>query len=299
MFISLNSFVLLRSDKDGLEIISTKAQLIDSTNNQRVPRILISGGSCGLFSINSNEIQSRTDCQVINTSIYAGIGYRLILEHILVNSRRNDTVLLVPEYTIFLNDLDGNRALCDFVYTQHSYLYDFTSWRQFYNLTTNYSSFLSTQMEKIAHNPQHYYSEPEYPLELSSSGDLIFDDHRDGNHPSLTKSIMEISVSRNLSKSKQHYMEVITLLNDYEKKFRINNVKFLILWPPVLEEFYTFNYSNLAKIKNLIRNKLRVRNITEFCGLVLDCKHFHDTPEHLNNYGKSIWFNNIRHKLIF
>ena len=299
IFISLNLLILFRSDKEGLEIIAAKNQLIDTSSNQKLPRLLISGGSCGLFSINSDEIQTVTDLQVINTSIYAGIGYRLILEHTLENSRQNDSVLLIPEYTIFLNDLDGGRALCDFVYTKHSYLYDFTTWRQFYNLKSNYLSFLSTQMETIVHNPLYYYSEPDYPLEITSSGDLIFDDQIDGNHPSLTKSIAEIKVSRNLTKRKQHYIKVINLLNEYENKFKQKDVKFFILWPPILKEFYYFNNSELAKINNSLQNKNHVQSLTEFCGLVLNRKHFHDTPEHLNNYGKSIWFKKIKDKLIF
>ena len=64
-----------------------------------------------------------------------------------------------------------------------------------------------------------------------------------------------------------------------------------------MKEFYDFNYFEITKISSLVVNKLDVQCINGFCDLILKKEYFYDTPEHLNNIGKNVWFKEIKDKM--
>ena len=152
-------------------------------------------------------------------------------------------------------------------------------------------------MSLLIKNPYQYFSDTMTPLQTTSRGDLIFEDYSNAVHPKLLDSIKDISLTRNLKKNAQEYSKVIELFNYYKEKFDSQKKEFFILWPPVMKEFYDFNYSEITKICSLVVNKLDVKCINGFCDLILKKEYFYDTPEHLNNIGKNVWFKEIKDKM--
>jgi hypothetical protein len=293
----INLLIILEGKKDGLEMYSIKNNLIRDSSVLNVPRILIGGGSCALFSVDTEKLEQSTNFACYNTAIYAGIGYNLILENLLTVSKPSDKIILVPEYTTFLHSLDGTNGLCNVFFCNPTLIFDFKSYGQVENILENYPNFTKKKMSLLTKNPYNYFMETITPLKTTSKGDLLFKDYPNTVHPKLLDSIKDLSQTRNLQKSAQDFSKVIDLLNYYKEKFHSQRTDFFILWPPVMKEFHDFNYNEITKIKSLVDNKLSVQCINEFCGLILRKEYFHDTPEHLNNIGKKVWFEEIKGKL--
>ena len=293
----INSLIILEGEKDGMEMYSIKNNLIKESSKSDNPRIIIGGGSCALFSVDTAKVKHETNLNCYNTAVYAGIGYNLILESLLRVSKPDDKIILVPEYTSFLHSLDGTKGLCDVIFFDPTFIFDLKSYGQVANILENYPDFAIKKMSLLIQRPYYYFTGTKTPLETTTRGDLIFEDYPNTIHPKLLKSIKDIPLTRNLKKSAQEYSKVIELFNFYKEHFDSQKTGFYILWPPVMKEFYDFNYSEITKIKSLVDNKLDVQCINGFCDLILRKEYFHDTPEHLNNVGKNIWFDDIKGKI--
>ncbi len=81
-----------------------KMAIAAKTENK--PRLLIAGGSGAHYTIDSKELEKGLGMPVVNLGLDGPIGLNVILPSILERVRKGDTVLLIPEYLILLDD-DG------------------------------------------------------------------------------------------------------------------------------------------------------------------------------------------------
>lgn len=65
------------------------------------PRIIFVGGSNVAFGLNSPRIADSLSISVINNGLHAGLGLEFMLDGILPYVRKDDVVILAPEYTHF------------------------------------------------------------------------------------------------------------------------------------------------------------------------------------------------------
>jgi hypothetical protein len=77
-----------------------------AANTTDKPRLIITGGSGAHYTINSKELEKGLGMSVVNLGIDGTLGLNVILPSILARVRKGDTVLLIPEYLILLDD-DG------------------------------------------------------------------------------------------------------------------------------------------------------------------------------------------------
>ncbi|MEO0456981.1 MAG: hypothetical protein AAF152_10445 [Cyanobacteria bacterium P01_A01_bin.114] len=70
------------------------------------PKILVTGGSGAHYTLNSAVIEQQTGRPVVNLGLDGPVGLDVILPSILDEVEPGDTVVLVPEYLILLDD-DG------------------------------------------------------------------------------------------------------------------------------------------------------------------------------------------------
>jgi hypothetical protein len=68
------------------------------------PRLLLVGGSGTTFGLSAQEIQKRTGRQTLNMGTHAGLNLDYILYWARQVARPGDTVLLVPEYELYVSD---------------------------------------------------------------------------------------------------------------------------------------------------------------------------------------------------
>ena len=140
----------------------------------------------------------------------------MILENLLRISKPGDKIVLVPEYTTFLHNLDGTKGLCNVIFRKPTLILDLKSYGQFVNIIETYTSFTKKKMSLLIKNPYQYFSDTMTPLQTTSRGDLIFEDYSNAVHPKLLDSIKDISLTRNLKKNAQEYSKVIEHFNYYK-----------------------------------------------------------------------------------
>jgi hypothetical protein len=87
-----------RASKSLLYAKVKKDNLLKKTNN---PRIIFVGGSNLSFGINSKVIKDSLKLNPINTAIHASIGLEYMMDNTLQYIKKNDIVILAPEYSHF------------------------------------------------------------------------------------------------------------------------------------------------------------------------------------------------------
>lgn len=88
---------------------------IAAANTARGSRVLVVAGSNAMFGIDSGQLESYWNTQVINLAVNAGLG----LPYILAVSRRvarpGDVILMPMEYALYLDDGKPNSQVIDYV----------------------------------------------------------------------------------------------------------------------------------------------------------------------------------------
>ncbi len=67
-------------------------------------RIILVGGSNLSFGINSGMIEEELGIPVVNMGLHAGLGLKFMLDDIRNDIRKNDIVILSPEYSLFFDN---------------------------------------------------------------------------------------------------------------------------------------------------------------------------------------------------
>ncbi|MDR1024037.1 MAG: hypothetical protein LBL94_12335 [Prevotellaceae bacterium] len=70
------------------------------------PRIIFVGGSNLSFGINSQTIRDSFNINPINTAISAGLGLKYMMDHTIQYVKKEDIVVLVPEYDHFFREYE-------------------------------------------------------------------------------------------------------------------------------------------------------------------------------------------------
>jgi hypothetical protein len=81
------------------EIVQKKQAIAAATPG---PRLLIVGGSSGLFGLNAQDIQEQTGIRTVNCSSHAGLGLNYILDLARKTAHPGDTILLSLEYEFYM-----------------------------------------------------------------------------------------------------------------------------------------------------------------------------------------------------
>ena len=105
-------------------LLFAKVQKDALLNTISSPRIIFIGGSNLSFGLNSQMIKDTFAIYPINTSIHAAIGLKYMLDSVLPYIRKNDIIVISPEYDYFYGDFlyGGEELLRTILDMDKSYL---------------------------------------------------------------------------------------------------------------------------------------------------------------------------------
>lgn len=236
-------------------------------------RIIFVGGSNLSFGINSEMIKQQTKLNPINNGLHASFGLVFMMQHTLKYIKKDDIIVLIPEYTHFFDDyayggeelyrlaLDVNlKYLSDFNYRQ---LKDIISYIPQYSLT------------KIDKNEYGFHQESEFYSANSFNG---FGDAY--KHWGLEKrqhdgyGLSNSSIDEN----------IIGKIDEFRKKVEEKGATFLISFPGYEITSYNISFSKIMEIEAEYK-----KNRFEILGspsryAIPDSLTF-DTPYHLRKQG--------------
>lgn len=92
---------------DYLQAYKLKCKLLDETES---PRVIFVGGSNLAFGLDSRRIKDSLGINVINYGLHAGIGLKFMLDDVATYARKDDILVIAPEYGHFYTIQYGESA---------------------------------------------------------------------------------------------------------------------------------------------------------------------------------------------
>lgn len=75
------------------------------------PQVILVGGSNTLFGVDSQMIVDSLGYDVVNMGLHMGLGYYIQTKEVIPDLRKDDIVLLIPEYNNYFDELPMNKRL--------------------------------------------------------------------------------------------------------------------------------------------------------------------------------------------
>ncbi len=264
------------------------------------PKIVFIGGSNLAFGLDSTFIENKFHIPVANMGICAPLGLRYILEEVKDNIKAGDVVVLVPEYGILQNTIDGTPDLIHAVEVYpRSALFLIRAYTQspqaFFNFlaiireipTAKWSAFYTilTNMWQKGHYDPDLIENWEIKNQLGKNTRFYFDKHGD-YFGHFAKPNMSFEPAWGLIKDMGK--EAANLINDFDQFARKRNVQVIIIPPPIPREDISPSHCSTISVASWPDQKLTVPILGSPQRYAFDANLFYQPPYHLNASGRSI-----------
>lgn len=258
--------------------ISDKIELLKNTHS---PRIIFAGGSNLAFGLDSKRIEDQFKMPTINMGLHAGLGLKFILDIIIPYVKKNDIVIIVPEYSHFFGGrMYGSTELLFVLFNVYPEGRRYISLAQWMSLSEQIPSFVFTEAKSLLLN-QLFSKKIDYALQpiitydrraFNAYGDL--QGHLKGNLP--FKAYKKYDGGLN--------PDIFTFLDQFDTEMQDRAVKVFFLFPCVQKATYENQLENINLVRDNIKtSKIKTLNAAEEG--VLEDKFYFDTPYHLNDKG--------------
>lgn len=244
-----------------------KINLLKSTNFEK--RIIFIGGSNLAFGLDSLKIEREfTDYKVINTAVHAGIGFRYMLSDIKEYLKKDDIVILVPEYSHFYNSGVGNYAFWEVISSKESLEnIDFTI------LYKSLPSLLQGVKGILVSNPNEEFDKKfTYDRRgFNKQGDYINHWKYSSKEKILPEKINKIQLTDSIFNYLENFMKEME-----DKEICVK------LLPPVFQKTsYDLNEAKIKEIQVKLKRQFEINpDVFKY-----EDELFFDTPYHLNKKG--------------
>jgi hypothetical protein len=245
------------------------------------PRILLVGGSNLTFGIDSELISKTYNRPVINMSLHAAIGLKLMLAQVRANLQPGDTVILVPEYEQFCaKTFEGETTnLANILEIDHSELFLLDA-SQLWRLPDIAKLLIRYRYQGLA-NPKQFQSEFYARANYNSLGDTIRHLDAPPVRPVLGgKYIWAYELMKNPA--------VIPALNEFQRYAAGKGVSVLLLFPNSMASTYDLSAEDIQKLADDVRAHVQFPVLGTPQDFRLDDQYFFDTTYHLTRAGRDI-----------
>jgi len=242
------------------------------------PRMILVGGSNVAFSINSAELSERFDMPVINMGLHVDMGLRYMLNEVRPALRKEDIVVIFPEYEHFSGlSLDGRPTeLGSVIKFCPECVSGISSPVQLFNVAEGISQTLESDILRV--------------LKSSRSHEKVyfrqgFDQH--GDMIAHLKQIDKLEPNNHVSEIKLLSPNpAIDLLNSFYRSYRANNVQIFVVFPAIPVNEYNSQEKNFSALYNLIATELEIPVLGKPEEFLYPEEFFYDTVYHMNGVGR-------------
>jgi hypothetical protein len=209
------------------------------------PRVVIIGGSNASFGLDGQILKDSLKLNPVNMSIHGSIGLKYMLRNALRFIRKNDIVVVSPEYQQFYGDnADGKKELLTIVFdvspdTRH--LLDF---KQSISLLKSLPDYCVEKFDPFA-----YQRRKRDTVETGIYGKLSYNSYGDAcKHWGVPRSpVMPMTIDGELNEN------VFELLDDFRKQTELKQAKLFITFPG----YQDMSFKQSVPQINLIEKRLR------------------------------------------
>jgi hypothetical protein len=269
------------------------AAIIDKHQKAQVihqPKILLTGGSNLAFGINSDSIEKALHRPVVNLGLYAGLGLNFILKETLSEVKKNDLVILCPEFYLKKEGEEFPTQTAIFFYPPAFHFVEKDDWQVytkkklfFYaRYCRNLIVYPNLTSPKIEDTFSDYFRRG-----FSEKGDLL--SHLN-NLP--IRPLKDLENFQN-----QGYSVEIRLINDFIKEIERIGGKVIFAFPSYSNTGYVHNKSSLDFYEKQIKSNLNCLIINRIKDEVYPDGNFYNTHYHLAKNGRDRRTNQLIERL--
>jgi len=298
VFLTITFLIPPRSGKLGyFAALKDKHHYLETVQS---PKILFIGGSNLAFGLDSHLIETTFHKPVVNMGICAPFGLRYILEEVKDNINPGDTVVIVPEYGILQNTVDGSPDLIHALevyppagffilraYTRSPQAFfklldlirslPSAKWNAFYTI-------LSTMWQKGYYDPSLFINW-EISNQIGPDIRFYFDKHGD-YFGHFGKPNLPFRPAWELVKSMDS--EAANLINDFHNFATQRGAQVVLIPPPVPSEYLTPSCCSPISIASWPNQVLTVSILAKPKRYAFAAALFYQPPYHLNIAGRTI-----------
>jgi len=283
-------YVLPTPYSHDLSAILNKRDLLKTTSDRR---IIFVGGS-GLLGLDSVMIQQRcAGYHVVNMGLYAGIGITALLDAVRPYLRRNDIVIIVPEYSAVFDSYDEHARKWIFALDpgrNMGKLYGASLagaslfFKDVFGLLKIKLNTLSKVM-KEAKRTKNWH-------ELINNGDVYYHKKFDGNGdhlilgPAFPKERIQ---ERNADLSDPSYQgQSLDAPNEFSSFAAQKGAQVLFMFPPFPDGEYELNKQSIERFHQRLKKKLNIPILGRPEDFIYPYAYFSDTVNHLTKEGETL-----------
>lgn len=261
-------FATFKMEQDSyLAAVFDKVKILESMPS---PKIIFVGGSGLAFGLDSAKIEQACHRPVINMGVQAGFGLKNLLEQVKPFLKRDDIVVIVPEYEHFVGNLFYSpEALIHLSLITHN-------WRALGDIPTIQlaNSLLKMNSVIFFYSP---WAKPQHPYVRSGFnryGDMTA--HLDLPDREFCKTG---KIDSTINK------ESMQFLHDFIRTNAEQGIATLVIYPCLAQTFYNHNVNTITDIADAFREN-DIQILSTPLDSVYDDNLFFDTPYHLNKRGR-------------
>lgn len=257
--------------------IKLKHELLETTDT---PKIIIVGGSGAGHSINSERIFEETGMNTINMGLFAQFGLHYLLEEIMADVKKNDIVILIPEYHQFYYFFNGWRGFDELTYVYPQALFKLKTNEQYKMYLKTFPRFWVGKFNSV--DPS-IFRPIEKNILFNSRGDYIAHLNDTTKHDIESLSLFHKFID---TSKIQFYDKSMNILNEYSRKIKEKGASLIFSYPTIPDKQYFENIKILNNLKAIIETDSDFEIINTPNTEIQPIDDFYDTVYHLRKDGR-------------
>lgn len=244
------------------------------------PRIVLVGGSNMAFGVDSPKLQNKFGMRVVNTGLHAGMGLKYILDDVRPFIKKNDIIVIVPEYSHFYGLRSGEETLVETldIYPKGiSYL----NASQVKNVISSFPIYLNKKFtvatNKLTKKPLFVYDKIYNRSAFNENGDM--ESH-------IGKESKDVSKMEFFPVKGDYDGKTIDDLNDFFEFASKKGARVYFDFPGIPEPHYKKNKDKVDYVYSNLKKQLKFPVMSTPENYVFPVSDFFDTVYHLNKTGR-------------
>ncbi|MBD0372690.1 MAG: hypothetical protein ICV60_17730, partial [Pyrinomonadaceae bacterium] len=266
-------------------VTNEKQELLQS---QASPRIILVGGSNLNFGIDSAEIERRTGYHPVNMGLNVGDGLAFMLKNVKPWLRRNDIVIVSPEYEHYGDFFNGKG---DFLYAEvehrPSMIRAFTFANYLEVLDKGHiiaGNILRYTVQRKGDAMRQYLATSDSPYRrdaFNRYGDIIVRAHQ----ISLLRNIGIQTGPANVRVTEEKILRAVNELNQFNDECERIGVRVFYSFPPVPQELFEKHGAVIRQIAAELQRRLQFQILDTPEEMTFSIDDFYDGVYHLTAKG--------------
>jgi hypothetical protein len=278
-----------------LSLIINKNQMLAETTP---PRIIFIGGSGLFYGLNSEKISKELNVNVVNTGLYAAFSLKFILEESIPFIRKNDIIIIIPEYVLMYSDSSTKISQAGLKWAIYLHPFNYIKYfnKEFkVGLKTAIDSYIEIFQDKIANlffliakiSNKGINLKYKYFQYGNMDSEAIANKYGDLEHNFRGHYIVD-SERKVFPDNYKNIELAITEMNKFNDLAKSKNAKVYFIFPVFPDTEYFRNRKIIDKYYEIMKRELNIEMLSTPEDYAFAESYFWETAYHLNAIGREL-----------